>query len=435
MFVEYLCGAAILFGVAVLVRDVLVQGYLPSPFFHDKSDSFMDWYNPAYWAHNPGAYSEWFSVYPPLSFLFLDLFSRPSCFTFSPYQGRACDPQGYWVISIFLLINLVLLWRTYGKLDHRTAFPRAIAVGLGTSMLFGWERANLIIPCFTCLVLAYGNILKNSWAKIIFAALAVNFKPYLILAAFGRLFRLDWRWSERFVICCGLIYMASFAIFGAGTPMEILTDTLGFAQVPTSIGYDVFEFSTTYKSLLLVLQSSFPIMHFTGSRVIEIMETVFPAMMGLGWLGIALSLFGALLRPGVLTRSRLTALILAAFYVTIPSQGGYSLIFLLFFVFFEPWRGFGRGLALGAAYVWCFPLDLDVSGLSFLTTTSFLTNRIVDVDLPITLGQLGRPALVLLIEYGLVFASISDILARGERWPFRGRGHGLALSEASAPTG
>ena len=28
--------------------------YLPPPFVFDINDTFMDWFNTAYWAHNPG---------------------------------------------------------------------------------------------------------------------------------------------------------------------------------------------------------------------------------------------------------------------------------------------------------------------------------------------------------------------------------------------
>jgi hypothetical protein len=410
--IEGAFGAAVILGVVVLIRDVIVLGYLPAPFFHDKSDSFMDWYNPAYWAHNPGAYSEWFSVYPPFSFLFLDLFTRPSCYDTAGAPGRDCDPVGIYVISAFLILNVVLLVLTYWKADKATAWPRAIAVGLGTSMLFGWERGNLILPCFTCFVLGYGNIIRNAWIRVVFAAVTVNFKPYLILAAAGRFLKRDWVWTERFAIACTLIYVASYALYGAGAPGELIRDTKGFTEVPVAIGYDFFEFSTTYSSLLTVLKSSFPIVHFVGSRPIEEMEFVVPLLMRGATAGVVLCLVGALWRPAALSRSRIAALVLVALFANIASQGGYSLVFLLYFVFLERWRGFGRILALVAAYLWCFQLDIGVTGITYSTNYSFLTKRMVDADMPLTLGQLTRPLLVLLMDYGLVIASLGDILSR-----------------------
>ena len=47
------------------------NGYLPSPFVYDKADTFMDFFHTMYWADEPGRYTDWGSVYPPLNFLFL----------------------------------------------------------------------------------------------------------------------------------------------------------------------------------------------------------------------------------------------------------------------------------------------------------------------------------------------------------------------------
>ena len=49
------------------------NGFLPAPFVFDVGDTFMDWFNTAYWAHNPGAYSVWGTIYLPLSFVLTGL--------------------------------------------------------------------------------------------------------------------------------------------------------------------------------------------------------------------------------------------------------------------------------------------------------------------------------------------------------------------------
>ena len=65
------CG--LFFQVANFVFEVLFyleNDYLPQPFFHDKGDTFMDFYHPYYWADDDGRYTLWKSVYPPLIFCF-----------------------------------------------------------------------------------------------------------------------------------------------------------------------------------------------------------------------------------------------------------------------------------------------------------------------------------------------------------------------------
>src|ERR1035437_7451368 len=48
--VEAMLAVAVLLGVLSVVRALAMHGYLPQPFYY-PSDSLMDLYNPAYWAH------------------------------------------------------------------------------------------------------------------------------------------------------------------------------------------------------------------------------------------------------------------------------------------------------------------------------------------------------------------------------------------------
>jgi len=50
------------------------NGYLPSPFVYDKSDTFMDLFNTMYWVYDDGRYTDWGSVYPPLGFFYFEVY-------------------------------------------------------------------------------------------------------------------------------------------------------------------------------------------------------------------------------------------------------------------------------------------------------------------------------------------------------------------------
>ena len=52
-------------------------------------------------------------------------------------------------------------------------------MGLGLPMLYALERGNLLILCFTCFVLGYGDLLRQRWLRCLALASAMNFKPYL----------------------------------------------------------------------------------------------------------------------------------------------------------------------------------------------------------------------------------------------------------------
>ncbi len=369
----------------------------------------MDWYNPAYWANNKGAYEDWMSVYPPFSFLFQRLLTRPSCYISAPEEGRRCDPQGYIFLSVIVVINFLLSWWAFHKRDSRTAFPRAVAVGLGSSMLWGWERGNLVIPCYAFFIIAYGDIVRSNLVRIVCAAITVNFKPYLILLASGRLLHRDWVWLERFALGIAAVYLVSYGAFGSGDPFQLVHNLLGFATAPLLTGFALIEFTTTYNSLLQMLNSSFPIMQQVGSHVMEGFEFFVPIAIRGGLFGVAAVLGCAAVKPSALRRSRITALVLVALFSAVASEGPYSFIFFLFYLFLERLEGPGVLLAIVAAYIWCLPIDINISGLTYQNSYSFITNESVKVIIPITVGQLVRPALILLMEYGLIIASIRDL--------------------------
>jgi len=401
---------AILVCLAIIYNIIYFayEGYLPRPFFHDTSDTFMDWYNAAYWVYHTGAYEAWLSVYPPLSFVFLRIFSEPSCYTSTELAARNCDPVGMLVLPIFIIINFVLIFIVYRREDSRTAIPRAIALGLGMPMLFAWERGNLIVPCFTFFVLGHGKLLKAAWARWVCVAATINFKPYLVFALAGQPFRGQWRWIEGAAVATVLVFMLSYALYGAGNPLQIAANIITFGEQPVVFSADAFAYSTTYKPILEIMRN-FPIMHFVGSRPMELMESIVPIAMGVGVLGVLACFAGAIWRPRVLTAHRLGALGMAL-VMTSTEAGLYSEIFLFFFVFMERGKTVGQVLALVAAYLLCLPFDYQVIRLAHQVTYSYLSGRGVGYDIGLTIGQFVRPSLVLMVEYGLVVASLSDVL-------------------------
>jgi hypothetical protein len=310
-----------------------------------------------------------------------------------------------------MIANFFLAWLVYRKSDKITAFPRALAVGLGMPVLYAWERGNLNIPCFTALILGYGNILRSARLKALFAAVTFNFKPYLILALAGRAIRRDWIWLEWCGLFIAVIYAASYAIFGAGDPLTLLHDILNFTHTPDdNVTWDLIDFTTTYNGLLTVLKSPLSIIAITGSALVETLERVLPFFIRIGALGCLACLAYMIWRPMICHRARISALTLLLFMSISLSPGGYAAEFSLFFVFFESWRGPGRILALIAGYLWCIPIDFPIITLFHNEGFSFLSQRAIRYDRDIMVGQFVRPGLLLIVEYGLIWASAGDAL-------------------------
>ena len=275
-------------------------------------------------------------------------------------------------------------------------------------MIFAWERGNLIIPCFTFFILGHGRLLKVAWLRWLCVAASINFKPYLLLSLAGYLVRRQWRWVEGAAVAIVLVFMLSYALYGAGNPLVIVDNIRTFAEKPVVFSADAFAYATTYKPIREIMRN-FPIMHFVGSRPMELMELVVPVATGLGELGILACFAGALLMPKILKLNRLTALGMA-FLLTTTEPGIYSEVFLFFFIFMERWKGFGQIVALTATYLLCVPFDYQVVRLAHNVTYSYLSGRGVGYNIGLTIGQFVRPTLVLLVEYGLVAASLTDLL-------------------------
>lgn len=389
-----------------LVRDVLVDGYLPDPFLHSKSETFTDWYNPAYWANNRGTYSIWRSIYPPFAFVFVRLFSKAECYDAIDY-ARECDPTGIVVITVLTAVNFVLAFFIFRKIDRATALPRALAVGLGFPVLYAWERGNLNVPCFTAYLLGFGNLVKSARLRTLFEAISLNFKPYLLLAFAGRFVKRDWTRLEWCALWFIAIYAASFVLFGSGDPMVIARNTMGFEHLPD---VDSISFTTTYTALLTLLKLPLPFIEFVGSSPVEKVEAIVPLLIYAGVAGVLPCLAYAMLRPNICTRAQVSALTLILFMSLSTAPGGYALQFALFFIFSERWSRPGGSMILIAAYLWCIPFDYPLTTVFDDYGFSFLGQRMVFFPLSLTLGDLLRPGMLLLIEYGLVWFFAGNII-------------------------
>ncbi len=406
--IEFAFLILILIGIVSCALFLRSEGYLPPPFVYDPTDTMMDWYNTAYYAVNGGMYDIWGSIYPPISFVFLNIFSIHSCYGADAFWGRDCDWLGRWVLFFFFVLNAAIVFRAFRIVDPRTAAIRAAALSFGLPMLYTLERGNLIIPCFTFFVLGHGRILRSARLKWLAVAVSVNFKPYLLAAVFPYLLRRRWRWFEGCLLASLLIYLASYAVLGAGGPSEILTSVTAYVNAGGNSLFGALYYGASYASILNYLHFGIPLIRFIGSRPIEVMNGLLPVLMRLGQLAVVAAFALAALRPNAVPVHRLAALGVALALST-SEFGGYAEVFLLFFVFQERWRGPGPIVALTAAYLLSIPADFTLIRLAHPIENSWLTNRTVGNDLSITLGTLIRPGLVLIIQYALAASTLADL--------------------------
>jgi hypothetical protein len=400
--------------------------HFPQPFFYEPFDVWMDWFNTSYWAYNKGAYDAWGTIYPPLSFVFLRVFSLASCYKEGTgYTARECDWVGLAALHAFFLANVLLLWLTFRKQHRPTAIWRSIALGLGLPSLFGLERGNLVVICFTFIILGFGPLLKSARLRWIAAGLAINFKIYIIAGLFAQLLRRRWLWFEGGLIAVVVIYMVTYALMGEGTPVELyhnIADVSGLYQAVTFL--DLW-YAATYKPLISLLAGQYGmISNLVGSRSADFLIILLPSLqyLVLGLTGTA-AMF-SWLRPEKVPTYRLTMLAFA-FAMIASEPGGYTEGFLIFFVFLERWRGVGRPVAITLSYVLLLPFDIILDRVPPTVQESYLAGHATFFAYYITIGPFIRPLILQIIVIALSMVTIrdvwGDIHADGwrDRWRFR----------------
>ncbi len=378
----------------------------------------MDLYTPAFWANHADAYDRWGSLYPPLSFVYLKLTSLGGCYSVDDLTGRSCDWLSRLVLFAFFLGNIALVYRTYRLSDPRTALPRAVAVSLGLPMLYALERGNLLIVCFTCFVLGYGDLVRSRWIRCLALATAMNFKPYLVFVVVPMIIKRRGAW----VVACGLmggaIYVATVLWYGSGWPWQIIASETAYAAAPTKSYFSDLYFATSYWPLIRVL-SDLPLgLRIATPATAAVWSAILTGALRVTQLAALGILALALLRPAGARVRRLAALAVAVSITAFTTgSAGYAQIFLFFLVFYEPWRGATRGAILLATYLLCLPFDYVLLPIVHGPLRSWLGGRWVMASFGVSIGQLVRPALLLTIQSGLVVLNLGDIL--GSRDPAR----------------
>lgn len=413
---EALLALAVVASAAWTLRFFLEFGYLPQPFVFDTNDTFMDWFNTAYWANNPGIYNVWRSIYPPLSFVFLDATSLPGCYLHNSFTARDCDWLARGTIYIFYVIDVVLAWVCFRRLDRRTAPMRTVAIALGLPMLFTLERGNLILVAFALFMIAHGPLTVLKPWRWFAAAVTINFKPYLVLPMLAHAVKRDWRTLEVAGIATIALYLVTLALVGSGTPMELASNTANWVVFQGGQVWNEVNYSTSYAPLLMFRTLDIPLLQFVPSRLIETIEFLVPIVIRSSQLVALAALAAAWLQPRALPTHRIAAILLGAYLVT-QSPGGYTQLFLLFLVLMETWKGAGSIAAIVCAYLLCLVGDWPLATVLDVTSASWLGERTVTASFGLTAGHFIRPGLIVIMLWALSLDSIARVVRahRNER--------------------
>lgn len=416
---EYGMAALVLASVAWVAYFFARNHYLPQPFLYVPADTLMDWFNPAYWANRSGAYEVWNAIYPPISFVFLRIFSIHSCYG-EAINARDCDWIGRAAIVISYLTNCFVAFRIFRRIDPATAIPRGLAFGLGLPLLYCLERGNLILICMPAFMYAYSGLAKSRFWQGLAIAVTVNFKPYLVIASGALAFKRDWRAIEAAGLLTIAVYLLTLAFFGSGDPFQILYNMGVWVKATNGQFYDQAYSSTSYASLLLIQDSPLPILDYLPSAVLDRLMWLLPLLIHTTQLIALAGLVAAWLQPQAVTVSRTGALLVGT-HMASQWIAGYGMVFLIFLVFLEQERRAGQMIALVCAYLLSLNYDVIIATIVFDEAISWLSGLAVRVNFGLAVGQFIRPGLVIIIVWALAYDTITQvILAHHRRRPSLG---------------
>ena len=211
IFVLILNTTALIYYIFFLNKN----GYLPSPFLYDKNDTFMDFYNPLYWAYKAGRYLEWKSIYPPLNFLILKLFGFFSSFEANQTAFEIRKVYSFLILNIFFcyfVFPILILknrnWRVFNKIQLWLIYFIFI---FSAPMLFALERGNLIILTILLITFVFS---ENRLIKLISISILINLKPYFALLLLLYFSKKNWRELVLCIFLTGGIFIATGFILG-----------------------------------------------------------------------------------------------------------------------------------------------------------------------------------------------------------------------------
>lgn len=159
--------------------------YLPPPFVFDKENTFMDFYNTLYWSGKEGIYTVWNSVYPPINFLLLQMYSflflsdirgMGDGFEIREAVGKDILP----LLALYVLCLLIAVIVSFKQVaDNKTKLILFLIFLLSPAFLFAMERGNLIILCIP--ILSWYIFSSNQISRSIAVSILINLKPYFVI--------------------------------------------------------------------------------------------------------------------------------------------------------------------------------------------------------------------------------------------------------------
>ena len=360
------------------------NGYLPAPFFYDKFDTFMDFFNVQYWTYDEGRYTEWQSIYTPFSFWIVSIFP----YSESGSGSLILRDEGFFFLMGLHVITTILTLYFQSKALIRSNKIILIMLFLSMPFLFTLERGNLLFITLLVLLISSLNY-KKLWIFSIFMAMAISLKIYLIALLFIPLLNLHFSRIILTLLLAVFINIISANLLGESNWWLFMSNILEFSSNPKHYEWSYFTYS--YQNILLAFTELNP--KYESIRFWSNFLTLLATFLFFLSVSIKYLLSSPFFREE--NRNTLFLLLIMLIMIVVKNAGGY--VFILLFPFLSSVI-FNR-ISLYILLLLLLPIEIPFMTLDTITHESFISGQQVEVSRDVTSGMILRPLLFLILYY------------------------------------
>jgi len=343
----------------------------------------MDFFHVQYWTYDTERYAIWKSIYTPFSFFLAGLFPYED-YGGSPYDLRE---DGYINLIIFYFFITILITFFQVKTTDKNKILHLLLF-LSSPYLFTLDRGNLLV--FALFFLLIANVYYNkTWVYIIFMAMAISLKIYLVALLF--IPTLNFQIAKVFLtlFMVYIINELSANIIGANDWQLFIDNIFNFSSSVRHYEWSYFTYS--YQNILLAFTELNPKYKDIGAwfNILTILTTfIFFLFVSTKYLLSSLSFRDE-------ERNTLFLLLAMLIMIVVKNSGGY--VFILLFPFLSSII-FNR-VSLYILLLLLLPIEIPLMTLDTITMESFISGQQVEISRDVTSGMILRPLLFLILYY------------------------------------
>ena len=385
------------------------NGYLPTPFVYDKSDTFMDLFNTLYWVYDEGRYTDWCSVYPPLGFLILKIINflcNGSTF------GDAANMRDN---SIFVIVGFGLIYLSVPFLVLKTKYWLGFSsterllyyfiMILSTPMLFALERGNMIILAPVLLAIALAKI---GFTRALCIALLINIKPYFALFMLYYLVRKNWKGFVSCALLSGLVFAITGLAFDNNF-FDFFINLFSYSKEEELFSLrEVMSMPSSISAFSYILKNPDGSGYVSAYLSSELTTSIINVIELTKWTVLFFSFVALFTKCKLMRDAEIIGLLLVLISNLGIWVGGYSM--LLYIVLIPVLiKMQGRWFYIGALSLMAIPLDIITLTSDYIGEQySYLGDTYADIDWTLGLGSFFRPVLNII----LLFVLACEVLSR-----------------------